>query len=47
MTEIYFMRHAQSDASVRNFEEMENKLPWAVKMTFDSLTCLGIEKHDI
>lgn len=31
----------------KNFEEMEDKLPWAVKMVFDELNCVEIEKIDL
>jgi 2,3-bisphosphoglycerate-dependent phosphoglycerate mutase len=31
----------------RDFEEMEHKLPWAVKMVFDGLRCVEIEKIDL
>ena len=31
----------------KNFEEMEYKLPWAVKIAFDELNCVEIEKIDL
>ena len=31
----------------KDFEDMEDKLPWAVKMSFDALNCVEIEKTDL
>jgi len=31
----------------KNFEEMEHKFPWAVKIVFDELRCVEIEKIDL
>ena len=31
----------------KDFEAMENKLPWAVKLSFEGLTCVEIEKFDL
>lgn len=31
----------------KNFEEMEDKFPWAVKMVFDGRNCIEIEQIDL
>ena len=41
------INYYDSTYGFKDFEEMEHKLPWAVKMAFDGLKCIEIEKIDL
>ena len=41
------INHYDNTYGFRGFKEMEHKLPWAVRMVFDGLNCVEIEKIDL
>ena len=41
------INHYDSAYGFKDFEEIENKLPWAVRMIFDDLNCVEINKTDL